>query len=96
YLNSDINLNIFSEHINMKPREVSNIINSYYGVNFFEFINRFRIEEAKRLLMIENSGDSILDILYKSGFNSPSAFHRIFKRYEGITPSIYRDKHLNK
>jgi len=96
YLDSNMNLKIFSEHVGLKPREVSNVINSHYGVNFFEFINRFRVEEAKRLLMIENSADSVLDILYKSGFNSPSAFHRIFKRFEGVTPSTYRGKKANK
>ncbi|MES2824635.1 MAG: AraC family transcriptional regulator [Pseudomonadota bacterium] len=92
HLNSDINLKSFSEQIGLRPRDVSNIINSHYGSNFFEFINRFRIEEAKRLLMVEDSKDVILDIVYKCGFNSPSAFHRFFKRVVGIPPSKYRNR----
>jgi AraC-like DNA-binding protein len=91
YLDSQINLDRFSEQINVKSRDVSVIINSHYQSNFFEFINGFRVEEAKRLLVApENQEDTILDIIYKSGFNSQSAFHRFFKRIVGITPSEYR------
>jgi len=92
HLDSDINLKSFAEQIGLRSRDVSNIINSHYGSNFFEFINRFRIEEAKRLLKTEDSKDVVLDIVYKSGFNSQSAFHRFFKRIEGITPSEYRNR----
>ncbi len=91
YLDSQINLDRFSEQINIKSRDVSVIINSHYQSNFFEFINGFRVEEAKRLLVApECREDTILDILYKSGFNSQSAFHRFFKRIVGLTPSEYR------
>jgi len=92
HLDSDINLKGFAEQIGLRPRDVSNIINTHYGSNFFEFINRFRIEEAKRLLVIKDSQDAVLDIVYKSGFNSPSAFHRFFKRIEGSTPVEYRNR----
>ncbi|RYZ83417.1 MAG: AraC family transcriptional regulator, partial [Moraxellaceae bacterium] len=92
YLESQLNLERFSEQIGVRARDVSAIINSHYGSNFFEFINGYRIEEAKRLLMADESrNDTILDIIYKSGFNSQSAFHRFFKRIVGITPSEFRN-----
>jgi len=91
YLESQINLERFAEQIGLRARDVSSIINSHYHSNFFEFINGYRIEEAKRLLhSIEHKDDTILDIIYKSGFNSQSAFHRFFKRLVGVTPSEYR------
>ena len=91
YLDSQVNLDRFSEQIGLKSRDVSIIINSHYNSNFFEFINGYRVEEAKRLLVApENKSDTILDIIYKSGFNSQSAFHRFFKRITGVTPSEYR------
>lgn len=91
YLESQINLERFAEHIGVKARDVSMILNSHYNSNFFEFINGFRVLEAKRLLLLpECQGDTILDIIYKSGFNSQSAFHRFFKRITGMTPSEYR------
>lgn len=91
HLESQINLERFAEQIGIKPRELSTIINDHYQQNFFEFINSQRVEEAKRLLAApECAGDTVLDILYKSGFNSQSAFHRFFKRMVGMTPSEYR------
>ncbi len=91
HLESQINLERFAEQIGIKARELSTIINDHYQQNFFEFINSQRVEEAKRLLGApECAGDTVLDILYKSGFNSQSAFHRFFKRMVGMTPSEYR------
>lgn len=91
HLESQINLERFAEQVGIKPRELSTIINDHYQQNFFEFINSQRVEEAKRLLAsAECMGDTVLDILYKSGFNSQSAFHRFFKRMVGMTPSEYR------
>ena len=72
-------------------RDVSAIIKTHYGTNFFEFINSYRIEEVKRLLLMEeHKTDNILDIIYLAGFNSLSTFHRFFKRLVGVTPTEYR------
>lgn len=91
YLESHINIDRFAEKIGIRARELSEILNSHYQLNFFEFINGFRVEEAKRLLAVsDRSQETILDIVYKSGFNSQSAFHRFFKRLVGMTPSQYR------
>lgn len=90
YLDSHINLDRFAEQVGVRSREVSEILNTYYQQNFFEFINYYRVEEAKRLLRRPEAQESILDIVFQSGFNSQSAFHRFFKRLEGITPSQYR------
>jgi AraC-like DNA-binding protein len=93
YLESNINLERFSEQIGLKPRDISAILKMHYQSNFFEFINRYRVEEAKRLLISpELKDETILEIIYKSGFNSPSAFHRFFKRMVGITPTEFRQK----
>lgn len=94
YLEGQINLERFAEQIGLRARDVSAIINSHYHSNFFEFINGYRIEEAKRLLVADDAkDDTILDIIYKSGFNSQSAFHRFFKRITGVTPSEFRNQH---
>ena len=92
YLDSHINLERFAEQIGVRPREVSEILNTHYQQNFFEFINYYRIEEAKRLLRRPEAQESILDIVFQSGFNSQSAFHRFFKRLEGMTPTEYRKR----
>lgn len=93
FLESNINLERFAEQIGLKPRDISAILKMHYQSNFFEFINRYRVEEAKRLLVLpELKDETILEIIYKSGFNSPSAFHRFFKRMVGVTPTEFRQR----
>ena len=83
----------FADNVSIRRRELSHILNTVYKVNFFEFINRYRVEEAKRLLVLpELKDETILEIIYKSGFNSPSAFHRFFKRMVGVTPTEFRQR----
>lgn len=95
YLENNINLDRFAELAGLRPREVTAVLREYYQLNFFEFINGLRLEEAKRLLTApEHSEMSVLDIIYKSGFNSQSAFQRFFKRIENCTPTEYRRKAL--
>lgn len=91
FLESNINLERFSEQIGLKPRDTSIVINSHYQTTFLEFINYYRVEEAKRILALpEFKDESIQTIIDKSGFNSSSAFHRFFKRVVGITPTEFR------
>lgn len=91
FLESNINLERFSDQIGLRPRDVSAVLKLHYQSNFFEFINGFRVEEAKRLLALpEFKDETILEVIFKSGFNSPSAFHRFFKRMVGVTPTEYR------
>lgn len=95
YLENNINLDRFSELAGLKPRELSGILHEHYKLNFFEFINGLRLEEAKKLLSSPELAEvSILDIIYKSGFNSQSAFQRFFKRMVGCTPTEFRRQAL--
>ncbi len=91
YLEQNLNIEEFANRINLPVRDVSNVINKHFGTNFFEFMNSYRVEEAKRLLADTDNPDlTILDILLQSGFNSKSAFHRFFKRLVGMSPTEYR------
>ncbi len=91
YLKQNLNIEEFSKRIDLPVKEVSAVINKHYGTNFFEFMNRYRVEEAKRLLSDPSHADmTVLDILLQSGFNSKSAFHRFFSRLVGLSPTEYR------
>ncbi|MCP8899585.1 helix-turn-helix domain-containing protein [Gilvimarinus xylanilyticus] len=91
YLEQNLNIEEFSNRIDLPVRDVSGVINKHFGTNFFEFMNSYRVEEAKRLLTDPaHSNMTILDILLEAGFNSKSAFHRFFKRLVGMSPSEYR------
>lgn len=91
FLNPQLNIEEFSKAIGCSYRDVSYAINKIFGTNFFEFVNFYRIEEAKQLLADPGKQKmSIMDILLASGFNSKSAFQRFFKRLVGMSPTEFR------
>lgn len=91
YLNSDLTLDELAERTGIPSRKLSQFINEHYRQNFFDFVNSFRIEEAKRIL--SSSKDprlTVLEVMYQSGFNSKSSFNALFKKKTGVTPSEFR------
>lgn len=93
YLQHNLNIEQFGALLELPVKDVSSVINKHFGTNFFEFINSYRVEEAKRLLADPAHAEmTILDILLESGFNSKSAFHRFFKRLVGQSPSEFRKR----
>jgi len=91
YLSHFLNLEELAKQLAMHPRALSVAIRQNFKTNFYEFINSYRIDEAKRLLTDEhNSERTILEILGDAGFNSKATFNAFFKKLVGVTPSQYR------
>lgn len=90
YLDPELTLAKLSKMLKLKPELVSNVLNQCLQQNFFDYINKLRIEEFKLLCMKpENKHLSILGIAYDSGFNSKAAFYRAFKKFEGVSPTAF-------
>lgn len=94
YKKSDLKISDLSDALGESARNISILINTFYKGNFYDFINFYRIEEAKSLLKNGNDDMTILTILYESGFNSKSVFNTVFKKMEGQTPSAYRKNYM--
>jgi len=91
YLKHTLNIEEFSKQVGIHYRDVSVIINKHFDTNFFEFVNSYRVNKVKEMLVDPKFADTtILDILLESGFNSKSSFHRFFKRYTGMSAADYR------
>ena len=91
FLDNDLTLQKLSEMLSVSPHHLSQIINERINQNFFDFINSYRIEEAKSLLL-DKRGEllTILAIAEEVGFNSKSAFNIAFKKYTSMTPSQFK------
>lgn len=93
HLDKTINLDRFSQRIDLSVREVSLLIHTHYKSNFVDFINSHRIEEAKsHLSNPAQSKESIRSIASRSGFNSISSFNRVFAKQANMTPTEYRER----
>ncbi|MCU7875332.1 MAG: AraC family transcriptional regulator [Candidatus Thiodiazotropha sp. (ex Lucinoma borealis)] len=91
HLDSKLTLAQLAEQLAISSNYLSQVINEQAGQNFFDFINSYRINEAKRSLINPSPGDTnILSIASNAGFNSKSAFYTAFKRQTGQTPSQFR------
>lgn len=90
FLDNDLNLPTVAEKLGISIHEASFLINETTKDNFYNFINKYRIEEAKRLLTSSKIDEfNILGIAFASGFNSKTAFNTTFKKLVGISPSQY-------
>jgi AraC-like DNA-binding protein len=93
WLDPDLTLEQLASQVQLRPKLLSQAINEGSGKNFFEFINQYRIEEAKRLLTDPaDKKITVLEVLYQVGFNSKSSFNTVFKKQTGLTPSEFKKK----
>lgn len=91
YLIPALTLEKLAGQLHLPPRTLSNMINRHFNCNFFEFVNHYRIEEAKRLLVDPQAVDmSMMDLMFEVGFNSKATFNALFKKKVGMTPSEFR------
>ena len=89
YTNPDLTLSILAKELNIRPQLLSQFINDNLNKSFTQFINEYRIDEAKRLLK-ESNQLKIDAVGFESGFNSSSTFYSSFKKITGTTPSNYQ------
>lgn len=91
YLTPSLTIEDMSAKLAIPTWQLSQAINQTFNQNFFNFINRYRIEEVKqRLNKAPDNKKTILEILYEAGFNSKSTFNQVFKKHTGMTPSEFK------
>lgn len=91
YLNPNFRLIDMREVLPLNRTYLSQLIHSEYDSTFYQFVNRYRIEEAKRLLH-ENPDMRIEDVASGSGFSSREVFTRVFTKETGVTPREWSKK----
>lgn len=85
----DISLDDISKYCNISSYYFSKLFKQEKGENYVEYLNRVRIENAKNML---SQGDSsIKEVCYSVGFSDPNYFSRAFKKYEGVTPTEFKE-----
>lgn len=88
YRNHNLSLGDLSTHIGVTPNYVSQTLNETLSASFFDYVNRWRVQEAMPLVAAGER--TVVDIANEVGFNSRSAFYKAFRSATGMTPSAYR------
>jgi len=91
FLNPDITIKQLADQLSIHPKSLSQVINSKFRMNFFDFINHYRVNEAKKKIL-EDQQKTVLEILYEVGYNSKSAFNEAFKKETRMTPTEFRKR----
>jgi len=91
YLDPEVRLDSLAALLDISRHHASQIINQHFSAHFYDFINKYRIDDAEQLLRDPDSSLSITDVAYQTGFNNRISFYKAFKKHIGMTPSEYRD-----
>ena len=90
YRKSDLRLPDLAERLSVSTNHLSQVLNQELGMSFFDFVNQYRVDEAKKKLIHPDYRHlTFLAIAYEVGFSSKASFNRAFKKHTGQTPSSY-------
>lgn len=93
FLDENLSLSMLAGQSGISQTYLSQIINQHFKMNFYDFVNRYRVEEAEQKLSSSDFNHlSVLGIAFDCGFKSKSSFNRYFKKYTGISPSEFKKK----
>lgn len=95
YHNFDISMKSTADELSISPHQLSWFLNKKMRIDFRNYINRYRVEEAKELLA-GSLGRNVLTVGFHVGFGSKTSFNVTFKEFTGKTPTEYRQEHLEK
>jgi AraC-like DNA-binding protein len=97
FKDSSLSLPILAKDLNLSSNIISQLINEQLSQNFCDYLNSYRIEEAKKMLIDKTKQNlTIASIAYDCGFNSLSAFNNAFKKFTKMNPSQYKRKNYFK
>jgi len=93
YQEPELTLQQLAFRLQLSVHQLSQAINDGMKKNFYDLVNGYRVEEAKRLLLQEKTANyTLLSIGFEAGFNSKTTFNTVFKKFTGLTPSDFRQQ----
>lgn len=96
YVNQELCLNDLSKALDIYPHYITQVLNTVFKQNFYDYINSYRIEEVKKQLKDPKKDHiTVLAIAFDCGFNSKTTFNRSFKQKTNQTPSAYRSSKIS-
>jgi AraC-like DNA-binding protein len=95
YRDPDLSLDGLASSLNVSRHHLTEVLNHAIGMNFYQYVNMYRVEEAKGEIVSKNDCN-LISIAFDCGFKSKSTFNKYFKEITGVSPSEYREKSLSQ
>jgi len=93
YQETELTLHELASKLKVPTYQVSQALNEGMKKTFYDLVNGYRVEEAKRLLLDPKSINyTILSVGFEAGFNSKTTFNTVFKKFTGLTPTDFREQ----
>ena len=89
YLNNKLLKSELAELLGLSNPEMAQLLNEKIGMNFFEFVNYYRIKEFIQLAQSDKERLTFFGLAQDAGFNSKTTFNKSFKKLMGVSPSQY-------
>jgi len=91
YLNSELKLSDLSSELGISVHHLSQVINSYFDQSFSDLINSLRVQQAIHIMTSEDhKEETLIGVAYASGFNNKVSFNNAFRKFTGLSPSLYK------
>lgn len=90
--NKDISLDLVAQMLGTNTKYVTKCLSDYAGTSFYAYINKFRINEAIRLLAVPGDDTPMKAIADMVGYSSLTSFYRVFQKETGVPPRYYREE----
>ena len=93
YKINNISLDLLSDKLSTTRHNISQVINEHFEINFFNLINKYRIQEAQEIFKEDwQKNLNIIDVAYEVGFNNKVTFNKAFKEVTKLTPTQFLQK----
>ncbi|MBP7735158.1 MAG: AraC family transcriptional regulator [Spirochaetes bacterium] len=93
FMNEDLTLKDLADELSITVHQLSQVLNERLATNFNNFVNRYRINESK-MILLDEPDRSVISIAFMVGFNTKSSFYNAFSRFTGTSPQDYRRENL--
>jgi len=92
FFNPELSMLLLSEELNIPKHQLTEVLNTIIGKNFFQFVNEYRVEAVKQKLSDRSSDKFSIEVIgYDCGFSSKSSFFSVFKNITGHTPTQFKN-----
>ena len=88
-------MTMLADRLKVQKHHLTEVMNADMGMNFFQYVNKYRVEAVKEMLADPKNHFSVKAIGYECGFSSKSSFYSVFKNLTGLTPLQYKSTQLS-